>query len=132
MRSFADDTRVNKMINSLEDIVEMLKDLENTYEWAEKNKMVFNEIKFEQMSFGIARNVPISQYKTPSGEEIQSKDNIRELGVIVSHDLNFNENINNVSTWWPRSCLGALMIMAMLIFRARPAHFNEKGSRGEF
>ena len=44
------------------------------------------------MSFGIASNVPISQYKTPSGEEIQSKDNIRDLGVIVSHDLNFNEH----------------------------------------
>ena len=92
MKSFADDTRVNKMINNPDDIEEMQRDLENIYEWAEKNKMLFNEDKFEQMSFGIANNVPISQYKTPSGEEIQSKDNIRDLGVIVSHDLNFNEH----------------------------------------
>ena len=76
VRSFADDTRVNKMINSLEDIEEMQKDLENIYEWAEKNKMVFNEDKFEQISVGTTNNAPIIQYKTPSGEEIQSKDNI--------------------------------------------------------
>ena len=108
VRSFADDTRVNKMINSLEDIEEMQKDLENIYEWAEKNKMVFNEDKFEQMSFGIANNVPIIQYKTPSGEEIQSKDNIRDLGVIVSHDLNFNEHINKITTI-------CMVIMGMLL-----------------
>ena len=84
VKSFADDTRVNKMINNPNDIEEMQRDLENIYEWAERNKMVFNEDKFEQMSFGIANIAPITQYKTPSGEEIQSKDNIRDLGVSIT------------------------------------------------
>jgi len=70
-KSFADDTRVNKMINT-DDIEEMQKDLENTYKWAEKNKMVFSEGKFE-LSFGNTNNAPILQSETPSGEEIQSK-----------------------------------------------------------
>ena len=80
------------MINNPNDIEEMQRDLENIYEWAERNKMVFNEDKFEQMSFGITNNAPITQYKTPSGEEIQSKDKIKDLGVIVSYNLNFNEH----------------------------------------
>ena len=84
VRSFADDTRVNKMINNPDDIEEMQRDLENIYEWAERNKMVFNKGKFEQMSFGNTNNAPIIQYKTPSGEEIQSKDNIKDLGVSVT------------------------------------------------
>ena len=57
--------------------------------------MVFNENKFEQMSFGITNNVPITQYKTPLGEKIQSKDNIKDQGVIVSKDLNFKEHKQN-------------------------------------
>ena len=55
------------MINNLNDIEEMQRDLENIYEWAERNKMVFNEGKFEQMSFGNTNNALIIQYKTPSG-----------------------------------------------------------------
>ena len=108
VKSFADDTRVNKMINNPNDMEEMQKDLENIYEWAERNKMVFNEGKFEQMSFGNTNNAPIIQYKTPSGEEIQSKENIKDLGVIVSNDLNFNEHINKIATV-------CIVIMGMLL-----------------
>ena len=52
MRSFADDTRVNKKIRNERDIEEMQRDLMIIYEWAIKNKMVFNEKKFEQMTHG--------------------------------------------------------------------------------
>ena len=108
VRSFADDTRVNKMINNPNDIEEMQRDLENIYEWAERNKMVFNENKFEQMTFGNTNNAPRIQYKTPSGVEIQSKDNIKDLGIIVQGDLNFSEHINKIAT----ECI---VIMGMLL-----------------
>ena len=52
VRSFADNTRTNKKINNPNDIKEMQEDLDTIYEWAIKNKMVFNEGKFEQMAFG--------------------------------------------------------------------------------
>ena len=52
VRSFADDTRTNKKINNPNDIKEMQEDLDTIYEWAIKNKMVFNEDKFEQITFG--------------------------------------------------------------------------------
>ena len=65
VKSFADDTRVNKMINNPNNIEELQKMLENIYKWAEKNKMAFNEEKLEQMSFGNTNNAPLFQYKTP-------------------------------------------------------------------
>merc|ERR1711894_787437 len=45
VRSFADDTRVNKKIGNNLDKEAMQKDLEAIYDWAEKNKMKFNEKK---------------------------------------------------------------------------------------
>ena len=70
--------------------------------------MVFNENKFEQMTFGNTNNAPRIQYKTPSGVEIQSKDNIKDLGIIVQGDLNFSEHINKIAT----ECI---VIMGMLL-----------------
>ena len=32
------------------------------YEWAIKNKMVFNEDKFKQTTFGHTKDTPITQY----------------------------------------------------------------------
>ena len=46
IRSFADDTRINKKIGGKSDIVNMQRDLNAIYEWAEKNRMKFNEKKF--------------------------------------------------------------------------------------
>ena len=74
VRSFADDTRINKKISNDEDKELMQKDLETIYKWARENKMKFNESKFEQMAHGNLRNVTLDPYKAPCGEEIQIKD----------------------------------------------------------
>ena len=42
----------------------MQKDLDAVYRWAEKNKMKFNEKKFEQMAHGPLEEVTIELYKT--------------------------------------------------------------------
>merc|ERR1711888_493258 len=63
VRSFADDTRVNKKIGNDLDKEAMQKDLEAIYDWAEKYKMKFNENKFEQMAHGSVNEVTINPYK---------------------------------------------------------------------
>merc|ERR1711972_584068 len=52
LRSFADDTRVNKKVICNEDKEQMQEDLEIIYKWAEENKMKFNANKFEQIAHG--------------------------------------------------------------------------------
>ena len=98
VRSFADDTRINKKISSDEDKELMQKDLEAIYDWARENKMKFNESKFEQMAHGNLKNVTLVPYKTPCEEEIQIKDTVKDLGVLVTNDLKFKEHINNVTS----------------------------------
>jgi len=86
VRSFADDTRVNKKIGNNLDKEAMQKDLEAIYDWAEKNKMKFNENKFEQMAHGLVNEVTIDPYKNSNGEEIEIKETAKDLGVMASID----------------------------------------------
>ena len=107
VRSFADDTRVNKKIRDERDMEEMQRDLEIIYEWAKRNKMVFNEKKIEQMTHGktevrinekTKRLVEVKSYKTTNGENIEIKENVKDLGVLASSDLKFEEHIEKIVT----------------------------------
>ena len=98
IRSFADDTRTNKMIKSNEDKEYMKKDLEAIYEWAERNRMKFNEKKFEQMHHGPLKEISVEAYKTPNGNEIQIKDTVKDLGILATNDLRFKEHIKKATT----------------------------------
>ena len=98
IRFFADDTRVNKKIKTNEDKELMQKDLDAVYRWAEKNKMKFNEKKFEQMAHGPLKGVTIEPYKTSSGEDIEIKETVKDLGVLATNDLMFKEHIGKITT----------------------------------
>merc|ERR1711895_98477 len=87
IRCFADDTRVNKKIKTNEDKELMQKDLDTVYRWAEKNKMKFNEKKFEQMAHGPLKEVTIEPYNTSSGKDIEIKETVKDLGVLATNDL---------------------------------------------
>merc|ERR1712138_175311 len=58
-------------------------------DWAEKNKMKFNENKFEQMAHGLVNEVTIDPYKNSNGEEIEIKETAKNLGVMATNDLMF-------------------------------------------
>ena len=49
--SFADDTRVYRQINEISDCSLLQYDLDNIYTWASVNNMVFNDSKFQHMSY---------------------------------------------------------------------------------
>ena len=108
VRSFVDDTRVNRKINGPNDKKELQEHLNMMYKWARENKMEFNESKFEHMSSGNSNEFPLDHYKTPSGDEIQTKDTVRDLGVITSKNLDFKEHINKITT-------DCLVVMGMLL-----------------
>ena len=52
LRSFADDTRVSKGVNSLRDVSLLQHDLEIVYKWAIENNMLFNSKKLEVIRYG--------------------------------------------------------------------------------
>ena len=96
VRCFADDTRVSKKIEK-EDKKKLQDDLNRIYKWAEDNLMIFNEGKFEQLTYGDTKNIEIEMYKNPSNENIKSGDSVKDLGVIASRDMSFKEHIKSVT-----------------------------------
>ena len=87
VRSFADDTRVNKRISREEDKKQMQEDLEIIFKWARDNRMKFNESKFEQMSYVMIENITVDPYKNSNGDDIQVKDTVKDLGVFTTKPL---------------------------------------------
>ena len=97
MKSFADDTRATKLIKTLEDVIQLQKDLERIYKWTSDNNMKLNDVKFELLRYG--KNELIkdeTHYTSPSGEIIQSKSVVKDLGVLMSNDCTFKEQILSI------------------------------------
>ena len=105
--SFADDTRVQRGIAGEEDCEVLQQDLDSIYTWAEEVGMVFNAGKFELLRFWLDRDsAPDILYMAPDGGPIEEKDCLRDLGVRISTDLTFANQIdmtvesgNRMSGW---------------------------------
>ena len=92
--SFADDTRIVKTINTPEDRTLLQADLNRIYDWSCENKMKFNNDKFEMMSYPVRPEVqPTPSYHTQNGHLIEAKNIVKDLGISLSKDANFTENI---------------------------------------
>ena len=95
--SFADDTRLVRGVGTEEDSVALQEDLDKVYSWAEEIGMSFNAGKFELLRFWMDRDTaPDILYMAPDGSPIEEKDSLRDLGVCVSTDLSFSEQIEKV------------------------------------
>ena len=93
--SFADDTRLWKMVTGPKEEEEMQMELEKLYTWAEGNNMSFNSKKFEGMRFGKDQDEP--NYVDPNHKKIEQKSHIKDLGVLMSNNLKFDQHIRNVA-----------------------------------
>ena len=97
--SFADDTRVQRGIASVEDCSSLQADLQLIYDWATKVNMKFNSDKFEIVRYWSNQaNAPAFQYISPDNKPIEVKSNLRDLGVQLSSSLNFSIHVENTIT----------------------------------
>ena len=97
VKSFADDTRATRGVISVADTVCLQEDLNRIYAWSDTANMDLNDDKFEALRYG--SNIEIKEsttYTTPSGKPIQVKSELKDLGVIMSDDCQFNIHINSV------------------------------------
>ena len=95
---FADDTRVLREVRDEEDVEKLQADLDTLYEWQKKNNMEFNGKKFEVMRYGSNINIKESTvYFTPNFDDvIEEKDNLRDLGIIMTNDGKFSNHVEHV------------------------------------
>ena len=93
IRLFADDCLIYREINSIEDKVQLQKDLDSLQDWAENWGMRFNAQKCYILSTATARKQTPYFYQL-NGEILQSVPNTPYLGVTLSTDLKFNIHLN--------------------------------------
>ena len=97
--SFADDTRVKRPIkDEPNDCQSLQQDLQSIYDWAEDVNMHFNSDKFECIRYWPGRDIPQYPYKSPEGDDIEEKVHIKDLGIHLSNNLNFQFHIQKVVT----------------------------------
>ena len=122
IKSFADDTRATKGINSLDDVQNLQEDLDKIYKWSKDNSMELNDLKFELLRYGLNLLLKNSGYTTPNGDAITTKTEVKDLGVIMSNDGLFTKQIDavcvkakNVISWILRTfktrCHSAMMTL---------------------
>ena len=92
LSSYADDTRIWRLICNEADMQLLQNDLIKLYRWAETNNAVFNGEKFEGISFPLGLQSS-RKYKAPGNIDILNKEHIKDLGVYVSSNCQFSEHI---------------------------------------
>ena len=126
LSSFADDTRIGHGIASQEDARLLQEDLKQVYMWAEQNNMHFNSIKFELLRYGKNSNLKDStEYVSNTGEIINAKESVKDLGVTMSSNANFKEHIGKVidtvkelTAWILRSFRSRSPILMMQLWKS--------------
>ena len=107
--TFADDTKIISKISSVEDTISLQENLNSIMEWSIRNNMSLNNQKFELMchkthlmnkSLESFSSLPFfneySTYTTSEYDTISTSDKVRDLGIIIDPNLNWQLQIQTV------------------------------------
>jgi hypothetical protein len=87
--SFADDTKISKIITNVLDLNDLQSNTIKLFDWADENNMQFNSEKFQLIRYGKKENLKLNIYSTKEGTEIRRKPSAKDLGVIMTDDAKF-------------------------------------------
>ena len=94
--SFADDTRIVAVENSTSQRV-VQEELSHVYDWARDNKMTFNDSKFEHLHYRVQNQIlNDNHYYTEVGSLIEKGAVVKDLGVIMDSEANFEAHIQTM------------------------------------
>ena len=94
---YADDTKATAKISNILDAMNFQDELdEKIYPWAPENNMLLNGSKFEHLQVGKNLNYANYSYRDPSGDIIEEKSHIKDLGVVMSNTLTWKLQIDTV------------------------------------
>ena len=89
---FADDSKCFKTIKSLADTITLQNDLTSLYSWSIANELRFQPSKCHNLRISRKKTSPERVY-TLDGNELEIVTKERDLGVIVTKELKWNEHI---------------------------------------
>lgn len=94
---YADDTKIYKQINSIEDAVALQEDLNSSFHWCSDNGLEVNIKKCVSMSYTKKKNKLVYNYSL-GGELLDEVEYFKDLGVVFDSKLSFNRHIGDIST----------------------------------
>ena len=94
---FADDTKIHRAINKVEDSIALQSDLTTLDLWADLWQVKFNSSKCEVMKITHNKDKSTPQYQV-SGTELRNVFNYKDLRVIMASDLTWKKQVHPRST----------------------------------
>ena len=123
--SFADDTRILRGVKEENDCQVLQSDLNNIYGWADTINMQFNSGKFEWVRYSADDKAPTFQYLAPDSSNIEQKESLRDLGVMLNCDLSFTLQVDKVVLtasqmvgWGMRTFRGRSSYLLLTLFKS--------------
>lgn len=92
---FADDLKLVRTIGDRSDCLKLQEDIDRVVAWSIQNRLYFNAAKCQVMSFSRSRSPCHHEYLV-DGVRIQRVDEVRDLGVRFTVNLNFREHIISI------------------------------------
>ena len=83
---FADDSKITKNIKCKEDHEELQRDIHAAIIWSLCNNMQLNNDKFQLLQHGRLKDLK-TQYTIDDDNNLQSSENVKDLGIYISEDL---------------------------------------------
>ena len=97
--SYADDSKISKEIENVNDGKELQEDTNKLYAWSSHNLMEFNTTKFQVLKIGsnsdLKKNI---KYNNPEGDEIPETELTKDLGVYFNSSGDFTDHIKLKTT----------------------------------
>ena len=92
---FADDAKILKVVRSVDDCMELQRDIDKIYEWSLRWKLEFNAKKCHVMEMGKGKRRPVWDYKMGQ-DTIMKSNKEKDLGVVVQDTLSPERHINGI------------------------------------
>lgn len=92
---FADDLKIYRIINNIEDCRELQKDINSLSVWCSNNKLMLNINKCHSMTISNL-NQELNFAYSLDNSTLTSVESIRDLGVIIDKKLTFNGHIDEL------------------------------------
>ena len=94
---FANDNRILLGIKDEEDTQMLQNDFHKLYKWADTNNMKFNANKCELLRYGKEQEIKsATTYKSYDDSNIDDKEQVRDLGIMMSKTATFTLHIRNI------------------------------------
>ena len=92
---FADDTKIYRQINNVEDSIALQIDLTTLDLWADRWQVKFNSTKCEVMRISHNNDKRSTRYNI-SGTVLRNVSNYKDLGVIMASDLKWSKHVEQI------------------------------------